>query len=106
MGFVNTINNEGITIRRELEDKEIESKLKLIGCNIDKKDKFWEIEPPAIRRLDLKRKIDLIEEIARLYGYDNFGINLPAPLSPGALNPKQKFCSVRNKDLVQPFLHS
>jgi phenylalanyl-tRNA synthetase beta chain len=35
------------------------------------------------------REVDLIEEVARLIGFDRFGSHLPDPLSPGGLTPQQ-----------------
>ena len=47
------------------------------------------LAPPA-RRLDLAREIDLIEEVARLVGFDRFGAQLPHPVAPGALTAQQR----------------
>ena len=41
------------------------------------------------RSHDLIREIDLIEEIARLIGYDRFDLNLPNPIKPGKLSSEQ-----------------
>ena len=40
-------------------------------------------------RLDLEREIDLVEEVARVYGYNGFANTLPAPL-PVIANPDRK----------------
>ena len=37
----------------------------------------WEVHIPASRREDLTREIDLIEEVGRLHGFNNFLISLP-----------------------------
>lgn len=37
----------------------------------------WKVEIPNIRTEDIKREIDLIEEIGRLHGFNNFLITLP-----------------------------
>ena len=44
-------------------------------ANADKK--AWIVDPPTWR-LDIEREIDLIEEIARIYGYNKFANALPA----------------------------
>lgn len=40
-------------------------------------DQVWEIEIPHSRTEDITREIDLIEEIGRLHGFNNFLITLP-----------------------------
>jgi phenylalanyl-tRNA synthetase beta chain len=37
--------------------------------------------------MDLRREVDLIEEVARLVGYDHFDTHLPDPIEPGGLIP-------------------
>jgi phenylalanyl-tRNA synthetase beta chain len=43
----------------------------------DKIKQVWEVEIPHSRTDDLTREIDLIEEIGRLHGFNNFLITLP-----------------------------
>ena len=50
----------------------------------------WTVTVPPYRYRDLEREIDLIEEVARLYGYDNFCDELPDRTQPGYLSPQQK----------------
>jgi phenylalanyl-tRNA synthetase beta chain len=40
--------------------------------------------------MDLLREVDLIEEVARLVGFDCFGAHLPDPLAPGGLTDMQQ----------------
>ena len=40
--------------------------------------------------MDLQREVDLIEEVARLVGYDRFASHLPDPIAPGGLTPVQE----------------
>ncbi len=75
--------------KRNLSDNEIVDKLKLIGCNLKSKEYGWDVAVIPNRSQDLIREIDLIEEIARLIGYDRFDLNLPNPIKPGKLTPEQ-----------------
>tara|TARA_Y100001968_G_scaffold333744_1_gene398948 strand:- start:214 stop:2685 length:2472 start_codon:yes stop_codon:yes gene_type:complete len=84
----NKFNNK--KVKRDLNDNEILDKLNLLGCNIVKKDYGWEVSVVSNRSQDLTREIDLIEEIARLIGYDLFDQNIPNPIKPGNLLPSQK----------------
>ncbi len=75
--------------KRNLSDKEIEDKLKLIGCFLKSKEYGWDVQVLPNRSQDLLREIDLIEEIARLIGYDLFDLQLPNPIKPGKLSSSQ-----------------
>ena len=75
--------------KRNLSDTEIVDKLTLIGCSLKSKEYGWDVAVIPNRSHDLTREIDLIEEIARLIGYDKFDLNLPNPIKPGKLSPDQ-----------------
>jgi len=75
--------------KRNLSDSEIVEKLKLIGCTLKNKEYGWDVAVIPNRSHDLIREIDLIEEIARLIGYDRFDLNLPNPIKPGKLSSEQ-----------------
>jgi phenylalanyl-tRNA synthetase beta chain len=68
----------------ELEAKDVERTLTALGCQLTANgDKTWNVIVPPYRYRDLEREIDLIEEIARLYGYDNFCDTLPETAEAG-----------------------
>ena len=75
--------------KRNLSDNEIVDKLMLIGCTLKSKEYGWDVTVIPNRSQDLVREIDLIEEIARLIGYDRFDLNLPNPIKPGKLSSQQ-----------------
>ncbi|MCZ2202467.1 phenylalanine--tRNA ligase subunit beta [Cylindrospermopsis raciborskii] len=70
----------------ELKAADVERILTALGCELtDNQDGSWQVKVPSYRYSDLEREIDLIEEIARLYGYDNFVDTLPEKTEPGYL---------------------
>ena len=74
-----------------IEASDVESILGALGCNLEPvsgKDSSWLVKVPPYRYRDLEREIDLIEEVARLYGYDRFCDTLPAKTEPGQLSPE------------------
>ncbi len=49
----------------------------------------WDVTVPPYRYADIEREIDLVEEIARIYGYDKFCETLPARTELGYLSVDQ-----------------
>merc|ERR1712087_810234 len=47
------------------------------AVNYDQANNLWEVTIPNLRSDDIVREIDLIEEIGRLYGFDNFLTRVP-----------------------------
>ncbi len=75
----------------DLEDGRIVATLTALGCTLEEDgDEGWRVTVPPSRRMDLLREVDLIEEVARLVGYDRFACHLPDPLEPGGLDPSQQ----------------
>ncbi len=69
-----TVDEEGITAET------VEAVLTALGCGLTKHaghKAAWQVTLPSWR-LDLEREIDLIEEVARVYGYNRFANTLPA----------------------------
>ncbi|NJL36608.1 MAG: phenylalanine--tRNA ligase subunit beta [Leptolyngbyaceae cyanobacterium SM1_4_3] len=74
----------------ELQSEDIERILTALGCTLTSvQEQVWSVTVPPYRYRDLEREIDLIEEIARLYGYNNFCDTLPAKTEPGYLSVEQ-----------------
>ncbi|CAI8173270.1 MAG: Phenylalanine--tRNA ligase beta subunit [Prochlorococcus marinus str. MIT 9215] len=76
--------------QNDLDDETIQDALTALGCVLSTNDTGWSVEVPPSRRKDLLREVDLIEEVARLVGFDRFQAHLPDPLAPGELTPTQK----------------
>ena len=74
----------------DLDDGVIEACLTALGCELTATEDGWDVITPPSRRQDLHREVDLIEEVARLVGFDRFEAHLPDPLAPGALTPRQQ----------------
>lgn len=60
----------------KLTKKEIVDCLDGLGFEMKKMANSLKIKPPAYRR-DIKMEVDVIEEIARIYGYDRISAQLP-----------------------------
>jgi phenylalanyl-tRNA synthetase beta chain len=73
----------------DLPDEEIERILTALGCSLQSHDEGWLVQVPPARAMDLQREVDLIEEVARLVGYDRFASHLPDPIAPGGLTAEQ-----------------
>ncbi|MEG3988073.1 phenylalanine--tRNA ligase subunit beta [Microcoleus sp. S28C3] len=79
-----------------LEPEEVKNILTALGCEVvpTEKERVFGITVPPYRYRDLEREIDLIEEVARLHGYDNFCDTLPSKTEPGYLSPE--YAAIRN----------
>ncbi len=68
-----TLAPEGIT--REI----VAQYLTALGCTLNRQtDDLFAVQLPSWR-LDIEREVDLIEEVARVYGYNRFANTLPTP---------------------------
>jgi phenylalanyl-tRNA synthetase beta chain len=59
-----------------VEEARAERLLRALGCEVQREGERFEVQPPT-HRPDLEREIDLIEELARLSGYDGLPSVLP-----------------------------
>jgi len=86
-----------------LSAHDVEEILTTLGCTLkplapqtldddasDGASTVWQVTVPPYRYRDLEREIDLIEEVARLYGYDRFTDTLPAKTARGVLSLEQQ----------------
>jgi phenylalanyl-tRNA synthetase beta chain len=97
-----------ITLRRsrilqvmgtEIDDSSIERILGALNFGVARSAGGWQIQLPT-SRLDVEREIDLIEEIARQYGYDKFASVLP----PWTGSSKRQSDSVKEQTLKRTLL--
>ncbi|MEO1209043.1 MAG: phenylalanine--tRNA ligase subunit beta [Cyanobacteria bacterium J06638_20] len=69
---------------------QVQTVLETLGCTVEPgtDNDVWQVTIPAYRYRDLEREIDLIEEVARLYGYNHFANTLPQAAVGGFLSPE------------------
>jgi phenylalanyl-tRNA synthetase beta chain len=79
--------------------EEIKGFLTRLKFNVSEIKDYLMVEVPTYRP-DIEMEVDLIEEVARLYGYQNIPTNLPyGPTTTGGLTTYQKF-----RDLVKSLM--
>lgn len=91
---VNQVLGTGISM------KEIASYLDSLKFEYQVKDNEFVVEVPTYRP-DIELEEDLIEEVARLYGYDRIPDSLPAANNQGGLNTYQKYRRKINRVMAQ-----
>lgn len=70
----------------DVPDVDVERMLRALGLAVDVSESGWSVTPPT-RRFDLAIEEDLIEEVARIHGYDAIPSTLPSgvvPLAPSS----------------------
>jgi phenylalanyl-tRNA synthetase beta chain len=73
-----------------VKDSEATAILKGLGMSVKKEGRGGlSVTPPTFRG-DLWREIDLIEEIARIHGYDKIPVTVPAIPVPGELHDRKR----------------
>ncbi len=76
------------TLGTNISNEDMVGIIKRLNVEVTKGRDSFSVSPPAFR-LDIKRDVDIIEEIARIYGYDKIRSDLPkAALSEGISDPK------------------
>ena len=97
--YVNVFKDKIVTVREdfvssklgvEISIKEIEAIMKRLRYPVvAKREDSIEVKIPSFRS-DVSRQIDIVEEVARIYGYNTIPQNaFKPPLNPGNLQPKK-----------------
>lgn len=74
----------------DLSVADVNGMLKALGFDYEESDGNYTVVIPG-RRWDITIEADMVEEVARIYGYDNLPSTLPSGEAlPGALTPKQR----------------
>lgn len=90
----------------ELSSLEIKVILNRLHFQFEEKgDGLWNVHVP-LRRGDITRDVDVIEEIARLYGYDNIPVTpILGATTPGSLTREQSIRRTLRRLLTESGLH-
>ncbi len=91
-----TLSKEKVTelLGIEISIEEIETILKALKFKVFREENILIVEVPSYRN-DIKRQQDLIEEIARLYGYDRIPVEMPT------ISLKEKILTFPEKKIKQ-----
>lgn len=82
-----------------IDTQKITDILERLGCKVNYKDEIWSVEAPSWR-FDLQIEEDLVEEIARIYGYNNIpnaNLKIESIMKP---KPEGQVSLRRIKDLL------
>jgi len=83
----------------EIDDETVKDVLIRLEMNVLDCENGWQVTAPAFR-FDIEYDVDLIEEIGRIYGYDN----LPSTLPHGSINmsacPEDQINELKVKELL------
>jgi len=83
-----SIENTNKLLGLNLKEKEIKILLEKMGYNFQANKEGGIVEIPSWRT-DILHEVDLIEDVAIAYGYENFVPEIPAISTIGAENPKE-----------------
>jgi phenylalanyl-tRNA synthetase beta chain len=84
----------------QLDDGAVGGMLAALGMQVEAVDAGWRVRAPS-KRFDIEIEEDLIEEVARIHGYDNVPVNIPRGELALRLEPEAR---VRTADLRQVLL--
>jgi phenylalanyl-tRNA synthetase beta chain len=73
---------------------EVQKILRRLGMPVKKSAQGWRVLPPSWR-FDLSREVDLIEEIARLHGYENLPVHRPQTVMTMTPSPEGRLPASR-----------
>lgn len=91
--------------------KNIESILRRLGMTLKKSGKNWRVTVPSYR-FDISREVDLIEEIARIHGYDKLPAKHPRtdmvapPMPESALTDRRLRALMIDRDYQEVITYS
>ncbi len=84
----------------KIEENEIERILNGLGFALKRKSEGFEVEVPYHRIHDVTREIDLIEEVARIWGYNRIPSLMPAGPIPKERMESDHYFTERVRDIL------
>ena len=90
------VDREDESVLPLLSEAEVEKTLSVLSFELERHPieegsyATWTVTVPPYRYADIEREIDLVEEIARIFGYDKFVETLPARTEFGFLSADQE----------------
>lgn len=86
----------------EIAEKDVERILEVLGFEVDNKKEAYHVSVPSWRLGDINIPADLVEEIGRVYGYDNIPSIIPTcKIEPVAKKPRRVYEKQLKEQLVQ-----
>lgn len=82
-----------------VDDDRVVGILEALGMQVEADAEGWQVTPPS-RRFDMAIEEDLIEEIARIHGYDRIPMALPAGEIPPAAHPEDRVEAAALRELM------
>ncbi|MFZ0324272.1 MAG: phenylalanine--tRNA ligase subunit beta [Actinomycetes bacterium] len=76
-------------VGRAYPHDEVERLLTAVGCTVEVSDRWAQVTPPSWRP-DLRLPVDLVEEVARLHGYEAIPSALPSAPAGAGLTESQR----------------
>lgn len=83
----------------EFSDYQVTNMLERLNMNIEKTADGWRVTPPHYR-FDIQLEIDIIEELARIFGYQNIPVHIPTFALNSKANSETKISVQRIKNLL------
>ena len=72
-----------------VDDAEVARIFRALGMRVEAQPAGWQVTPPS-SRFDIEREEDLIEEVARIFGYDRIPTHSPAGALTLAVEPEAR----------------
>ncbi len=83
----------------EIDDETVKDVLKRLEMNVVDCEEGWQVTAPAFR-FDIEYDVDLVEEIGRIYGYDNLPFTLPHGAIEMSACPEDTIDELKVKELM------